>query len=425
MRKLSFIVGTVLLLALVLSACQPQEQEQPRSGAVTVMGVWGGEEFESFSASVQPFTEETGIGMAYETTSDINTVLLSRLEAGNPPDIAILPQPGFLYDLARAGHLVELDFIDMGQLQEDYSQSWIDLGSYDDTLYGVWFKAALKSLVWYNPDAFEAGGYAVPETWDEMMALSEQIVADGGTPWCLGIESGSGTGWVATDWIEDIMLRTAGPNVYDQWVDHEIPWTDGNVRNAFEIFGDIALNEDYVWGGTTGVLSTFFGDSPTPLFEDPPGCYMHRQASFITSFFPEDVTADDYSVFPLPEINPQWGVPAMGAGDVVVLLNDTPEARAFMEYLATEQPHEIWAGLGGFLSPHRGVDLTAYPDLITRIQAETLAEADVFRFDGSDLMPAAVGAGEFWTQIVNYVAGNNLDSVLQAIEDAAVDAYSQ
>ena len=286
MRKLGFIVGTVLVLALVLSACQPQEQERPRSGAVTVMGVWGGEEFESFSASVQPFTEETGIGMSFETTSDINTVLLSRLEAGNPPDIAILPQPGFLYDLARGGNLVELDFIDMGQLQEDYSQSWIDLGSYDDTLYGVWFKAALKSLVWYSPDAFDAAGYAIPETWDEMIALSDQIVADGGTPWCLGIESGSGTGWVATDWIEDIMLRTAGPNVYDQWVNHEIPWTDGNVRNAFEIFGDIALNEDYVWGGTTGVLSTFFGDSPTPLFEDPPGCYMHRQASFITSFFP-------------------------------------------------------------------------------------------------------------------------------------------
>jgi alpha-glucoside transport system substrate-binding protein len=322
------------------------------------------------------------------------------------------------------GALVPIDtFIDMNQLKKAYSQSWIDLGSYEGKLYGIWIKGALKSLVWYSPAAFEAGGYEVPTTWDEMIALSDQIVADGGVPWCLGIESGAASGWPATDWIEDIMLRTAGPQVYDKWVKHEIPWTDPAVKTAWEYFGQIATNEEYVWGGTVGVNSTFFGDSPTPIFEDPPGCYMHRQASFITSFFPEGITEEDYALFPFPEIDAAYGVPALGAGDVIVMFNDTPQARAFTQYLATAKPHEIWAAKGGFLSPHREVNLDVYPDEITRKQAEALAGAEVFRFDGSDLMPAAVGAGTFWTGTVDYVAGDDLDTVLEMIETSALDVY--
>lgn len=434
-HKMFYILSSLVIFSLMITACAPKVVEKEvvvtvevktSGGAVTVLGVWGGDEFAAFSEAVEPFTKETGIGMSFETSREQATVLVTRVEAGNPPDIAILPQPGLLVDLAKMGALVPIDtFIDMDQLAKDYAKAWIDLGSYDGTLYGIWYKGSLKSLVWYSPAAFEAGGYQVPTTWDEMIALSDQIVADGGTPWCLGIESGAASGWPATDWIEDIMLRTAGPEVYDKWVNHEIPWTDPAVKTAWEYFGQIARNEDYVWGGTTGVISTFFGDSPAPLFDDPPGCYMHRQASFITSFFPEGVTADDYSVFPFPEINPAYGVPALGAGDVVVMLNDTPEARAFMQYLATPKPHEIWAAKGGFLSPHRGVSLDTYPDDITRLQAETLAGAEVFRFDGSDLMPAAVGAGTFWTGTVDYVAGEDLDTVLQTIEASAVDAYGQ
>ncbi|MEW6566599.1 MAG: ABC transporter substrate-binding protein [Chloroflexota bacterium] len=440
-RKWWFLLTGAVATCLILAACAPTTVTVERTvevpvertvevlvpaarGAVTVLGVWGGAEFEAFAEAVAPFTEETGIGMAFETSREQVTVLVTRFQAGNPPDIAILPQPGLLVDLAEMGALVPLEtFIDMDQLQEDYAQAWIDLGSYDGHVYGVWYKAALKSLVWYSPTAFAAGGYEVPTTWDELIALSDKIVADGGTPWCIGLESGAASGWPGTDWIEDIMLRTAGPEVYDQWVSHEIPWTDPAVVTAWEYFGQIARDEDYVWGGTTGVMSTFFGDSPAPLFEDPPGCHMHRQASFITSFFPEGVTQEDYDVFAFPSIDPQWGVPALGAGDVVVMLNDTPEARAFIQYLATAEPHEIWAARGGFISPHRGVNLGAYPDDITRAQAEILASAEVFRFDGSDLMPAAVGAGTFWTGVMDYVGGEDLESVLQTIEDSAVDAY--
>lgn len=450
LRKVSLLMTIALALSLVLAACAtptpvtivetvevpvpgPKETvvvvetvEVPVArGVVTVFGVWSGDELDNFKEVVYPFTEETGIGMAFEGTRDLAAVLTTRTEAGNPPDLAILPNPGQLVELAAAGHLVDLtSFVDMAQLQSDYAQVWLDLASYEGTLYGIFYKAADKSLVWYNPGAFDAAGYEVPTTWGELIALSDQIVADGGVPWCAGFESEAASGWPATDWIEDIMLRTAGPDVYDQWVNHEIPWTDPAIKTAWETFGEIATNEDYLYGGTTGALTINFGDSPAPLFDDPPGCYMHRQASFITGFFPEGVEAGvDYDFFPFPEIDPAYGTPALGAADVIVMLNDTPDARALMQYLVTGEAQEIWAGLGGFLSPSKSVDLDVYPDDMTRKIAEALVGADVFRFDASDLMPAAVGAGSFWTGTLDYVGGEDVDSVLETIEASAVDAY--
>jgi len=454
-KKLASLLTIVLLLGLVLSACakptpeviektvvvtkvveKPVEvtkvvevtKEVPVSrGVVTVLGVWGGDELTSFQEAVFPFTEETGIGMAFEGTRDLAAVLTTRVEAGNPPDLAILPNPGQMYELAEKGVLVDIStFMDMDQLKKDYAQSWLDLASYKGKLYGIFYKVANKSLVWYNPKAFAAKGYEVPTTWDELIALSDQIVADGGTPWCIGLESGAASGWPATDWIEDIMLRTAGPEVYDKWVNHEIPWTDPAVKRAWELFGQIAANEDYVYGGTTGVLSTFFGDSPAPMFDDPPGCYMHRQASFITGFFPEGLTAgEDYDFFPFPPIEEKWGTPVLGGADLIVMFNDTPEARALMQYLASPKPQEIWAAKGGFLSPHRGVSLDVYPDDLTRKMAKMVVEAEVFRFDASDLMPAAVGAGSFWKGTLDYVGGTDLDAVLEEIEASAQDAYGK
>lgn len=399
--------------------------EKPVSrGVVTVLGVWGGNELDNFREVVYPFSEKTGIGMAFEGTRDLAAVLTTRVQAGNPPDLAILPNPGQMVELAKQGKLVDIStFMDMATLKKDYAQSWLDLASYDGKLYGIFYKAADKSLVWYNPKAFAAKGYKVPTTWDELIALSDQIVADGGVPWCLGIESGAASGWPATDWIEDIMLRTAGPEVYDKWVAHEIPWTDPAVKTAWEYFGQIARNEKYVYGGTTGVLTINFGDSPAPLFDDPPGCYMHRQASFITGFFPEGVTEEDYAFFPFPQIDPKWGTPALGGADLIVMLNDTPEARELMKYLASPEAQEIWAAKGGFLSPNKRVSLDVYPDATTKAIAEALVGAEVFRFDASDLMPAAVGAGSFWKGTLDYVGGEDLDAVLKTIEASAVDAY--
>jgi alpha-glucoside transport system substrate-binding protein len=333
-----------------------------------------------------------------------------------------------LVQYAQDGVLVDLStFMDMDLLGQAYDQSWIDLASYEGGLYGVFTKAAVKSMVWYNPNQFEEAGYEVPETWDEMIALSDQIVADGGTPWCIGLESSAASGWPATDWIEDIMLRTAGPEVYDQWRRHEIPWTDPAVQTAFEYFGDIATNDEYVAGGTTGVLATNFGESPYPMFQDPPGCYMHRQASFIQGFitdqFPDLVAVDDYNYFAFPTIDSEYGTPALVAGDLFGMFNDTPAARSLMRWLASEQAQQIWAERGGFLSPNRLVPATAYPDELTAQASEILTEAEVVRFDASDLMPAAVN-NAFFAATLEYVQNpDDLQAILEEVEEVAQDAY--
>ncbi|HEY9818864.1 MAG TPA: ABC transporter substrate-binding protein [Candidatus Obscuribacterales bacterium] len=412
---------TVGLSLFLLSACNGASQ-QPDSGSaartVTILGVVVGEQQDKLEQALAPFEEQTGITVVYEGTDAFATLLPVRVEAGNAPDIAMFPQPGLMAAFADAGQLIPVtDFMDDATLQAAYPQTWLDLGTFDDTLYGMWYRVSVKSLVWYVPDAFEANSYDIPTTWDELMALSDQIVADGGTPWCLGLESGDATGWPGTDWIEDIMLRTAGTEAYDQWVSHEIPFTDPQVKTAFETFGQVVLNPDYVVGGSTGAISTPFGTSPNGLFSDPPRCYLHRQANFIASFFPDDITlGEDVDVFLLPSINPDLGVPVLVAGDVFGMFNDTPEARALMEYLATPEPHEIWAEAGGFLSPHQQVSLDAYPDPVSRKQAEFLTTADSIRFDGSDLMPSAVGTGSFWSGVVDYVAGTPVDQVLENIE---------
>ncbi|MEO1132369.1 MAG: ABC transporter substrate-binding protein [Cyanobacteria bacterium J06639_1] len=388
------------------------------SGQVTILGVIVSEQEEKLRAALAPFEEETGIEVVYEGTDAFATLLPVRVAGGNPPDIAMFPQPGLMADFARDGDLLPLStFLGEDALQTAYDPYWLELGTFDGESYGLWYRASVKSLVWYRPQAFADAGYEVPTTWDEAIALSDRIVVDGGVPWCMGIESGSATGWPGTDWIEDIMLRTAGAETYDGWVANEVPFNAPEVKAAFEQFGDIARNEDYVVGGSIGVISTPFGDSPQGLFTDPPQCYMHRQANFIASFFPEGVDLEaEIDIFPLPPIDEALGTPILVAGDAFAAFNDTPEVRQLMEYLATARPHEIWAGLGGYISPHAEVSADVYIDDLTRKQAAILAEADTLRFDGSDMMPGAVGTGSFWTGVTDYIGGSSLDTVLDDIQ---------
>lgn len=405
---------------VMLSACGGGGDGASESSekTVTILGVIVGEQQEKLEDALKPFEEETGIDVIYEGTDSFATLLPVRVESGDAPDVAMFPQPGLLASFAEAGQMVPVtEFMDQATLSEAYPETWLSLATVDNSIYGIWYRASVKSLVWYNPKAFEAQGFTVPTTWDEMIALSDQIVAAGAMPWCIGLESGDATGWPGTDWIEDIMLRTAGPDVYDQWLSHEIPFNDAAVQSAFEQFGDIVLNENYVVGGSVGAISTPFGDAPQGLFGETPTCYLHRQANFIASFFPEDVNlAEDVDIFLLPGIDPAYGTPVLVAGDVFGMFNNTPEAQALMAYLATPTPHEIWAGLGGFLSPHKQVSLAAYPDALSKKQAEFLGNAETIRFDGSDMMPGAVGTGTFWSGVVEYVAGEPVEEVLDTIE---------
>ncbi|MFQ3583839.1 MAG: ABC transporter substrate-binding protein, partial [Cyanobacteriota bacterium] len=239
----SLYLSLSLVLATSLFACAPQSQQPDTPGArqrVTIFGAFVEEDARRFEASMRPFEERTGIQVDYEGSGDFETLITVRMEGGDPPDIIAFPQPGLMMEYAREGRLVDLsEVIDSQQLSQGYRSFWLELGTVDDTLVGVWYRASVKSLVWYPVPQFEEAGYEIPETWDELLALSDQIVADGGTPWCIGIESSGATGWVGTDWIEDILLRTSGPEVYDQWVRNEIPFNDPRVKEAFEKMGEI------------------------------------------------------------------------------------------------------------------------------------------------------------------------------------------
>ncbi|MCM1982368.1 ABC transporter substrate-binding protein [Lyngbya confervoides] len=407
----------LLSIGFMLGSCQGRSADLSSSSSpVQIFGSLTGEGGDIVKQAIAPFSQTTGIEVIYEGSDAFATVLPIKVEAGNKPDIAIFPQPGLMANLAQEGDLVPLEFLDQGQLAQAYGNDWVKLGTVEGKLYGIWMRADPKSIVWYNPKAFQARGYQIPETWSDLQALTQKIQAAGAVPWCLGMESGDATGWVGTDWVESILLRTAGPQVYDQWVNRQIPFTAPAVKMAFERFGAIARDPRQVVGGTTGVVSIPFGDSPAPLFDNPPGCYLHRQASFIIDFLPNKVNLEtDVNVFELPSINPQWGKPLLVGGLVFSLLNDRPEARAMMEYLISAQPHRILAGQN-YITPHQGVPLSAYGNPLMRRQAQILRQAESIRFDGSDLMPAQVGTGTFWTGMVDYVGGEDLDTVLQTID---------
>ncbi|HEX9926861.1 MAG TPA: extracellular solute-binding protein [Anaerolineae bacterium] len=393
--------------------------------AVTVIGVMVDADAIKFEDSVAPFEEATGIEVQYEGTKEFETQINVRVDAGDAPDVVDFPQPGFLASFARDGKVVDVStFLDMDKLQENYVQSWLDMATMDSPdgpiMAGVWHRAAAKSIVWYPKAQFEAAGYEIPITWDELMALTETIAEDGDPAWCIGMESGAATGWVATDWMENIMLRTTSLENYDKWVAGELPFSSPEVKHAAEVMSDIWLNEDYVYGGQAVIATTFIGDAPVPMFTDPPGCWLHAQASWITDFFGEGLTSGvDYDFFYMPPIDETYGKPVLVAGDIMVMFNDRPEVRALMEYFSTGASVEPWIKAGGAISPHNDSQLEWYTNDIDRGVAQIILDADSVRFDASDLMPGEVGAGSFWKGMTDYVSGSvDLDTALEEIDAA-------
>lgn len=391
---------------------------------VTVNAQWIDAEEENILSVLTPFEEATGIDVTYEGLTDYETVLTVRVEGGDAPDIAQIAQPGKMRQFAEAGQLVAIsDWINMDQIRADYIESFVELGSYESDMYGLFFKGDLKSIVWYPVQAFEEAGYEVPATWDELVALSDQIAGDTGTtPWCISMEHGDATGWVGTDWIEDILLRTAPPEVYDQWVTHEIPFNDPEVLEAAEYMSQIWFADGYVYGGNTSINSTFVGDTQTPMFaEGGPECWFHKQAAWIPDFWPEGTEAGvDSSFFYFPPIEDEFGSPVLGAGDQWMMFHDRPEVRALVEFLATADAARPWIERGGFVSPNSSVPLEWYGSFPNNELAAIMADADTFRFDASDTMPAEVGQGSFWQAMIDWVAANGAgtEDVLQAVEDS-------
>lgn len=434
MKVTLFHIMLVVLASLVVFGCAQEEAAEKESyvnnpytdgenlsgTTVNIFGAFVDEDERRFTESMAIFEDETGIDVVYEGSGDFESLIIVRVEGGNPPDLAAFPQPGLLNDFVKAGAVVDLnDWFDSSYLSQQYIDSWLEMATMEGIMAGIWYRANIKSLVWYPKQEFEAAGYTIPETWDELIALSDQIVADGGIPWSIGIESSGATGWVATDWVEDILLRTAPVEAYDAWTSGELSFDSPEIRNAIAYLDQIWKNPDYVLGGAQGILLTPFGDAPTPLFDDPPAAWLHRQASFIPAFFPEGAeVSKNIDFFYFPPIDLAYGKPMLGAGDIYAVFNDRPEVRALARFITTGLSTKAWVEAGGFISPHKDASLDWYNNPVDKKFAELLANADTFRFDGSDLMPGAVGAGSFWTGMVDYVNGASLDDVLKAIDNS-------
>jgi alpha-glucoside transport system substrate-binding protein len=376
-----------------------------------------------FNQSVKSFTEKTGIKIEYEGSKEFEASIAIRVNGGNPPDIADFPQPGLLENFVKTGKVVDLNkVLDMNKVKANYLQSWLDMatmnGPKGPIMAGVWGRVNGKSLVWYPKKEFDKAGYKVPTTWAEMIKLMEQIKNDGDTPWAIGIESGAATGWAATDWIEELMLRTTSPANYDKWVKGQLKFNSPEVRKAIQTMADIWFPAGNAYGGRRAIATTSFGDAPKVMFDNPPKAWLHKQGNFITSFFPNNMVAGvNYDFFYLPGLDPKYGKPVLVAGDIYAMFNDRPEVRAVMQYFATGASVEAWVRAGGAISPHKDAKLEWYANPVERKVAEVIQNATAVRFDGSDLMPGAVGAGSFWKEMTAYVSGSKtLDQAVKAID---------
>ena len=396
------------------------------SDTVTLLhGIKGDTEQAALQQAIDAFEESSGKTVEVEFSPNFETVIVTRVQGGNAPDVALYPQPGLLERLKDDATPLSETGIDMGTLDEELVPGMVEAGTFDDEAYGTVVKLGIKSLLFYAKDDMEKNNYEVPETWDDMVSTSEKMAGDlggeaGKAPWCIGIESQDATGWVATDWIEDIMLRLHGPEVYDQWVAGEVKFDSPEVREAFEYLEEIWMDEELVVGGTTAILQTPFGSSAAPMFDDPAGCYFHRQAGFITGEFPEDAKlGTDYDLAYLPPIKDEK--PALFAGDVAAIHTDNASAGEFLQFLVSAEGQEAWMSHegAGSLSVRKDFDTSKYPAEALAKQGEIFAQADFARFDASDLMPGEVGAGAFWKETVAWISGSqDLDTTLKNIDSA-------
>jgi len=370
----------------------------------------------SINDTLQAWGDTVNLDIEYTGDADWEANINTQVEGGNPPDISFFPQPGKLADFARNGDIVPLPDEVNATVDEYWGEGYQLYGNVDDVQYGIPAKTDLKSLVWYQPQAFADAGYEVPTTFDEFTALVDQMVADGGAaPLCVGIESGQATGWPFTDWVEDMVLRQAGPDVYDQWVNHEIPFDDPQIVTAMQTVKDLWSSEN-VFAAAGAIAATNFADNGQPLVDGQ--CYMHRQANFFAGLFPEGTTFADpddptaVDVFYFPDIN--GDTPVLTAGIFAAAFNDDPATMAVMDYIATAeyaetrqrlQTEAVGGGLSGYLSAAQGQDPSVYQPLEQSF-LEILNASQIARFDGSDLMPADVGAGTFWSEGTSLVNGD-------------------
>ena len=427
-RKYALYLGALVLalsLAIAAAACGGGDDEgaSEGTGTVSVLSLWGGSEQEAFQKVLAQFTKDTGIKTKYETARDFLPVIRSRLAAGNPPMVAIIPRPGIVQDLANEGSLISLEDLglDPDAINENYGEAWTNLTTVDGTVYGVVAKANSKSVVWYNPGDNKVQPV---ETWDELKSTTQELQSDPMKPWALGAKDS----WTLTDWFENIYARTAGPDKYNQLFSGELDFTDQSVKDALTQLTEI-LNNNTVAGGIDGALGTGFVDGIGQVFSANPKAHMYMEGGFVGGIALADVNPNlqpgqTIDFFPFPTIDDAQGSPLVGGGDITAAFVNNEDVSKLIEYLASPEAGKIWVSTGAIVSPNKGVTADAYPNELVKKEAEQVANAETFVFDGSDLLPGALG--EDWGTLLQTVIKDpsKIDSQLESFQQNAEDAFA-
>jgi alpha-glucoside transport system substrate-binding protein len=412
---LGLAVGFGLLIA---ASCSTPTDAAP--GALRVVVSWTGQELTAFRSVISTFTARTGSEVEYIETRDLEGTIRRQLAAGQRVDLAGLTGPAHMAELARSGALRDLrDAIDLGAYKAHVAPTFVELGTVDGRLVGAFIKSTGKGLIWFNPKVYRLG---VPPTWSDLQRVSVQAARNDTRPWCMGFESRESSGWPGTDWIEEIVLRQSGPQVYDSWVGGRLAWTSREVRRAFEFFGQVVA-DGAVAGGVNAALNTNFADAGEPLFTTPPGCLFLNQGSFMPLFLASHghTAGTDFDFFPFPEIDPAFAGGVVGAGDLFGLLSNRPIARQLIAFLVSSEGQGLLVSAGGGLSVNAHV--RTYPNVIAARAASMLSSADHFRFDGSDLMPPAMSAA-FLQAVLDFTARpGDMDTILQHLDTIRQTAY--
>jgi alpha-glucoside transport system substrate-binding protein len=378
---------------------------------------------QAYLDSFADFEACTGIKVEFQGDREFDSQIRVRIEAGNAPDVAVFAQPGIVKQLVADGKIVKAPQGVVDNLAKNWSSSWNAYVTFDGSVYGAPLGANVKSLVWYSPSRFKAEGWAIPQSLDELKALSDTIAATGNKPWCEGIGAGDATGWPVTDWMEEMMLRLYDEKTYDAWVGHTIPLNGPEATAALDAVGAYLKNPDYVNGGlgdVSSIASTEWVGAGLPVAAGQ--CAMYRQGSFYSGFWAEGtkVAADgDIFAFYLPSKDAN-AKPVLGGGEFLVAFSDRPEVQAFQSFMSSD----TWANAmvaantnGGWVTANKGMDASKLSNPIDQLSAQILQdESAVFRYDGSDQMPPQVGAVSFWRNATDWILGKSTKDALDAIE---------
>ncbi len=405
--RTSLLVGLALALAAALAGCGSGSSSDK---TVTIWMSVDQPVFDGLQKQMKAKATDAGIKVKLSKVTDINSLIMTKIQANDAPDIALIPQPGVVSNIVKRNKAFPLDdVVDMNALKGNMLPGSLDAGTFNGKLYGLLASANVKSLVFYNKKAWDKAGYKTPQSIDELNQLTDQIKKDGGTPWCFGIESDTATGWPATDWIEELVMKYGGEQTYKDWVAHKVKFDSPVVRQAGEEFQRLLLEPGNTPGSRNAIASTNFGDAENTMWKDQPGCWMEKQGSFITAFFPDDVVKNfstDVGVFGFPPAKAGEKAPVLGGGDLAVLLNDSDSAKKAMKLLSeTDIGTDAAKNGSSYLSPHTDFDASLYANPLTKEASKVANAGSALLFDGSDQMPGEVGAGSFWKEMTKWITG--------------------